>query len=149
MRITSVLDCHPLVPAVVAAGRTDAVRPLQVAAPWARLERDVRRLVVRAAGTLLPFRCPSLRDGHGRSFSVAGLALESGERLPARIPRRRAAAGARVQVFATARAQPAAILSAHYPLPHRQPQPLAHPGPESEPRPVLRHRGGVRVLPGA
>src|SRR3989442_10914151 len=126
MRITSVLDCHPLLPAVVAAGRTDAVRPLQVAAPWARLERDVRRLVVRAAGTLLPFRCPSLRDGHGRSFSVAGLALESGERLPARIPRRRAAPGGRGQVFATTRAQPPAIPPAHHPPPPGEPAPPAH-----------------------
>src|SRR2546421_8049096 len=64
MRITSVLDRHPLLAAVVAAGRAHMVRPLQIAAAWARLERDVRRLVVRAAGALLPFGGPSLGDGH-------------------------------------------------------------------------------------
>src|SRR2546427_6074509 len=148
MRITSVLDCHPLLAAVVAAGRTDAVRPLQVATPGARLERDVRRLVVRAAGTLFPFGGPSLRYGHGWSFSVARLALESGERLPARIPGRRAAAGARVQVFATARAQPAATLPAHHPRRHGEQQLLAHRGPEIDLRRVVRQRVGVRVLLG-
>src|SRR3989441_5083998 len=112
MRITSVLDCHPLLAPVVAASRTDAVRPLQVAAAWARLERDVRRLVVRAAGTLLPFGGPSLRDGHGRSFLVAGLALESGERLPPPIPRRRGAPGAPGQGLCTTPGQPPGILSA-------------------------------------
>src|SRR2546429_9939905 len=50
MRITSVLDRHPLLAAVVAAGGAHVVRPLQVAAARARLERDVRRLVVGAAG---------------------------------------------------------------------------------------------------
>src|SRR2546425_12920360 len=122
MRITSVLDCHPLLAAVVAAGRTDAVRSLQVATPGARLERDVRRLVVRAAGTLFPFGRPSLRYGHGWSFSVARLALESGERLPARVPGRRAAAGAPGQGFAPARGQPPATPPAHPPPPHGRQQ---------------------------
>src|SRR5256885_13374990 len=54
MRITSVLDRHPLLAAVVAAGRAHMVRPLQIAAAWARLERDVRRLVVGAAGAAPP-----------------------------------------------------------------------------------------------
>src|SRR5256885_9271180 len=54
MRITSVLDRHPLLAAVVAAGRAHMVRPLQIAAAWARLERDVRRLVVGAAGGAFP-----------------------------------------------------------------------------------------------
>src|SRR2546429_9374602 len=55
MRITSVLDRHPLLAAVVAAGGAHVVRPLQVAAARARLERDVRRLVVGAAGGGLLF----------------------------------------------------------------------------------------------
>src|SRR2546429_10030562 len=50
MLITSVFDRHPLLAAVVAAGRAHVVRPLQITAARARLERDVRRLVVGAAG---------------------------------------------------------------------------------------------------
>src|SRR2546421_7822590 len=84
MRITSVLDRHPLLAAVVAAGRAHMVRPLQIAAAWARLERDVRRLVVGAAGALLSFWGPSLGDGPGVVLgSVAGLAFCGGEGLPA------------------------------------------------------------------
>src|SRR5213083_3193848 len=64
MRITSVLDRHPLLAAVVAAGGAHVVRPLQIAAARARLQRDVRRLVVGAAGALLPFGGPSLGYGH-------------------------------------------------------------------------------------
>src|SRR3989442_6907763 len=105
MRITSVLDCHPLLAAVVAAGRTDAVRPLQVATPGARLERDVRRLVVRAAGTLFPFGGPSLRYGHGWSFSVPRLALESGERPSPRMPCPPAGPGARGSGFSASPGQ--------------------------------------------
>src|SRR6059058_1359574 len=67
MRITSVLDRHALLPTVVAAGGADPVRPLQVATPRARLERDVRRLIVRAAGALLPLGGSAFRYGHGVS----------------------------------------------------------------------------------
>src|SRR5438445_4325182 len=82
MRITSVLDRHPLLAAVVAAGGAHVVRPLQVAAARARLERDVRRLVVGAAGALLSFGGPSLGYGHGIVLgSVAGLAFGGGEGL--------------------------------------------------------------------
>src|SRR2546430_16825139 len=76
MRITSVLDRHPLLAAVVAAGRAHMVRPLQIAAAWARLERDVRRLVVGAAGAPLSLCGPSPGDGPGgvlRSLARAGL----------------------------------------------------------------------------
>src|SRR5437660_12425899 len=65
MRITLVLDRHSLLAAVVAAGRAHVVRPLQITAARARLERDVRRLVVGAAGAFLQggdsARC--FRDG--------------------------------------------------------------------------------------
>src|SRR5256712_10886673 len=64
MRITSILDRHPLLPAVVAAGRADPVRPLQVATPRAQLERDVRRLVMGAASALLPLGRSAFRYGH-------------------------------------------------------------------------------------
>src|SRR5207245_1127682 len=138
MRITSVLDCHPLLAAVVAAGRTDAVRPLQVATPGARLERDVRRLVVRAAGTLFPFGGPSLRYGHGWSFSVARLARECGERVPARIPRRRARAGARVRLLPAARAQPEAAPRAGRPPPSAHTHGPGQGPPQSLEQGILR-----------
>src|SRR2546429_9019907 len=74
--ITSVFDRHPLLAAVVAAGRAHVVGPLQITAARARLERDVRRLVVGAAGAVFPFCGPSLGEGHGVVlFSVAGLAF--------------------------------------------------------------------------
>src|ERR1041384_7902424 len=115
MRITSdVLDLDPLLFLVVATRRAHAVRPLHVPAPGAGLQRRKLRLVVRAAGPLLPLRCPSLGYGHAEflASSVAELVLERGQRLPARVHRvRRAAAGARVQVLATPRAEPAAILA--------------------------------------
>src|SRR5207244_12827631 len=80
MLITSVFDRHPLLAAVVAAGRAHVVRPLQITAARARLERDVRRLVVGAAGAFLPFGGPSLGDGHGIVLcSVGGLAFVGGE----------------------------------------------------------------------
>src|SRR5438132_2965926 len=60
MRITLVLDRHSLLAAVVAAGRAHVVRPLQITAARARLERDVRRLVVGAAGAFLPLGGSSL-----------------------------------------------------------------------------------------
>src|SRR3989442_13755963 len=120
MRITSVLDRHPLLAGVVAAGGARVVRPVQVAAARARLERDVRRLVVGAAGALVSFGGPSLGYGHGIVLgSVAGLAFGGGEGLPAGIAGRRTAAGARIQVPAAARAQPAAALAAPSPLRHR------------------------------
>src|SRR5205807_10443038 len=73
MRITLVLDRHPLLAAVVAAGRAHVVRPLQITATRARLERDVRRLVVGAAGALPPLRGSSLWYGPG-----GGLCLRRG-----------------------------------------------------------------------
>src|SRR6266550_2461164 len=149
MRITSVLDRHPLLAAVVAAGGAHVVRPLQVAAARARLERDVRRLVVGAAGALLSFGGPSLGYGHGIVLgSVAGLAFGGGEGLPAGIAGRRTAAGARIQVLAAARAQPAAVLAAHYPLRHRQQQLLSHGGAQVDLRRVPRQGVAVRVLQG-
>src|SRR2546425_1921247 len=76
MRITSVLDRHPLLAAVVAAGGAHVVRPLQVAAARARLERDVRRLVVGAAGARLFFCGPLLGVGPWVVLGfVSGLAL--------------------------------------------------------------------------
>src|SRR2546428_5699781 len=79
MRITSVLDRHPLLAAVVAAGGAHVVRPLQVAAARARLERDVRRLVVGAAGARLSFWGASLWDGPGGFlWFVAGVSLCGG-----------------------------------------------------------------------
>src|SRR5256886_354631 len=105
-RITSgVLDRHPLFVLVIAAGGAHAVRPLQVAAPWAGLERRSLRLVVRAAQPLLALRCPSLGYRHGDPRLVAELPLQRGERCPARIHRRGcAAAVARDHVLAAPRA---------------------------------------------
>src|SRR5206468_12941329 len=118
MLITSVFDRHPLLAAVVAAGRAHVVRPLQITAARARLERDVRRLVVGAAGAFLPFGGPSLGYGHGIVLcSVAGLAFEGGEGLPAGLAGRRTAAGARIPGLAAARAPPAALRPPHRPLP--------------------------------
>src|SRR2546421_7196039 len=94
MLITSVFDRHPLLAAVVAAGRAHVVRPLQITAARARLERDVRRLVVGAAGAVFSFWGPSLGDGHGGVLcSVAGPSFLSGEGPPAGGARPRAAAG--------------------------------------------------------
>src|SRR6059058_175317 len=149
MLITSVFDRHPLLAAVVAAGRAHVVRPLQITAARARLERDVRRLVVGAAGAFLPFGGPSLGYGHGIVLcSVAGLAFEGGEGLPAGIAGRRTAAGARIQVLAAARAQPAAVLPAYDPLRRRQQQLLSHRGPQVDLRGVARQGVAVRVLQG-
>src|SRR5256884_8147761 len=79
MLITSVFDRHPLLAAVVAAGRAHVVRPLQITAARARLERDVRRLVVGAAGAVFSFWGPSLGGGPGVVLSfVAGPALLGG-----------------------------------------------------------------------
>src|SRR5438477_12270835 len=83
MLITSVFDRHPLLAAVVAARRAHVVRPLQITAARARLERDVRRLVVGAAGAFPPSGGPSRWYGHRISLrSVAGLALVAGRALP-------------------------------------------------------------------
>src|SRR6266571_2757375 len=86
-RITSgVLDRHPLFVLVVAAGGAHTAQPL------------------------LALRCPSLGYRHGDPRLVAELPLQRRERCPAPIHRRGgAAAGARVQVLAAARAQPAAV----------------------------------------
>src|SRR5436190_948104 len=113
MRITSVLDDHPLLALVVAAGRADAVRLLHVSAARARLQRGPRRLVVRAARALLAFRGPALGYRHAVVLvSVVELALQGLERPPPWVGGRRAAAGARVQVLATPRAEAAAVLPA-------------------------------------
>src|SRR3989442_893860 len=149
MRITSVLDRHPLLAGVVAAGGARVVRPLQVAAARARLERDVRRFVGGGAGAFFSFGGLSLGYGHGIVLgSVAGLAFGGGEGLPAGIAGRRTAAGARIQVLAAARAQPAAVLAAHYPLRHRQQQLLSHGGAQVDLRRVPRQGVAVRVLQG-
>src|SRR2546421_655212 len=88
MLITSVFDRHPLLAAVVAAGRAHVVRPLQITAARARLERDVRRLVVGAAGAVLSFCGASLWDGPGVVLlSVAGRCLLSGAGPPAGVAR--------------------------------------------------------------
>src|SRR5207245_4014562 len=111
MLITSVFDRHPLLAAVVAAGRAHVVRPLQITAARARLERDVRRLVVGAAGAFLPFGGPSLGYGPGVVLcSVAGLALERREGLPAGTAGPRPSATARPQRPAAALPQPPARL---------------------------------------
>src|SRR2546429_8788010 len=65
MLITSVFDRHPLLAAVVAAGRAHVVRPLQITAARARLERDVRRLVVGAAGGVFFFLGALVWEGAG------------------------------------------------------------------------------------
>src|SRR5256885_9533776 len=82
MRITSVLDRHPLLAAVVAAGGAHVVRPLQVAAARARLQRDVRRLVVGAAGAPLLFGGPSPGDSHGHVLRSSSGACFLGGRGP-------------------------------------------------------------------
>src|SRR5712691_4634487 len=86
-RITSgVLDRHPLFVLVVAAGGAHTVQPL------------------------LALRCPSLGYRHGDPRLVAELPLQRRQRRPAGIHRRGgAAAGARVQVLAAPRTQPAAV----------------------------------------
>src|SRR6266566_7820414 len=61
---SGVLDGHALLVPVVAAGRADPVRALQVATARTGLERDRGGLVVRAARPLLPLRSPSFRYGH-------------------------------------------------------------------------------------
>src|SRR5439155_858758 len=77
------------------------------------------------------------------SLSVAELVLELGERPPALVRRRRGAAtGARVQVLATARAQPAAVVAANQPLGNGEQQLLPHGGPEVDLRPPARRAGG-------
>src|SRR5205085_12295668 len=60
-----VLYRHPLLVAVIAAGGTHPMRALQIAAPRAGLQRDGCRLVMGAAGALLPLGSPSLGYGHG------------------------------------------------------------------------------------
>src|SRR5690348_15047802 len=115
MRITSrVLDFDPLLVSVVAAGGALVMRPLQVAAPRAGLQRHRRRLVVGAAGALLPFRRPSLGNRHCCLSSVAELAFERLESPPPGIGHGGAGAGARVQVLATTRAEPATVLATLY-----------------------------------
>src|SRR3989442_14648942 len=61
---SGVLDRHPLLAAVVAAGRAHPVRSLQVAAAGAGLQRDGSGLVVRAAGAFLPLGGSALRYRH-------------------------------------------------------------------------------------
>src|SRR5438034_576669 len=147
--VAAAMTAPVLLAAVVAAGRAHVVRPLQITAARARLERDVRRLVVGAAGAFLPFGGPSLGYGHGIVLcSVAGLAFEGGEGLPAGIAGRRTAAGARIQVLAAARAQPAPVLPAYDPLRRRQQQLLSHRGPQVDLRGVARQGVAVRVLQG-
>src|SRR5947208_14858247 len=76
MLITSVFDRHPLLAAVVAAGRAHVVRPLQITAARARLERDVRRPGVGPPGVRLPFGGPSLGYRPGAALrSIGGLSL--------------------------------------------------------------------------
>src|SRR2546427_12331336 len=105
MRITSVLDRPPLLAAVVAAGGAHVVRPLQVAAARARLERDVRRLVVGAAGALLLFGGPSPGDGPGVVLgSVAGVSLWGGAGRPTGGAARRHAPKAPIHVPSPTRA---------------------------------------------
>src|SRR2546426_12089399 len=83
------------------------------------------------------------------SLSVAELVLELGERPPAPVRRRRGAAtGARVQVLATARAQPAAGVAANHPLGNGEQQLLPHGGPEADLRRIPRQGGGTAVLQG-
>src|SRR5882672_3344966 len=149
MRITSVLDGHPLLTLVVAAGRADPVRLLHVSAARARLQRGRRRLVVRAARALLALRCSALRYRHTSSSSLgAGLALEGFERLPPGIGGRRAAAGARVQVLTTPRAQAAAVFTAQQEPRDVEQQFLADGRGEIDLSRVRRQRIGVRIVPG-
>src|SRR5256885_1671042 len=147
-RITSgVLDRHPVFVLVVAAGGAHPVRPLQVAAPWAGLERGPLRLVVRAAQPLLALRCPSLGYRHGDPRLVAELPLQRGERCPARIRRRgRAAAGARVQVLSAPRAQPAAVRPALQVLRDGEQQVLPDRRREVDHRRLGWQGIGIRIL---
>src|SRR2546425_4008613 len=64
------------------------------------------------------------------SFSVAKPVFESGQPLPVLVLGRWAATRACVQVFAAARAQPAAVVPAHHPPGHGEHQLLPHRGPE-------------------
>src|SRR6266853_411822 len=152
MRITSdVLDRDPLLVLVIATGRAHPVRPLHVPATGARLERGKLGLVVRATGPLLPLRCPSLGYGHADflASSVAELVLERGQRLPARVHRvRRAAAGARVQVLATPRAEPAAILATLQVPRDREKQLFADSRREIHGRGVRCYRVGLGIIGG-
>src|SRR5690348_2236203 len=79
-------------------------------------------------------------------LSVAELALQGHEPVPALVDGWRAAAGARVQVLATPRAQPAAIITAHYPLRDGEQQLLSDRGAEIDLGRVGRQGIGARVL---
>src|SRR3989442_8422990 len=113
MRITSdVLDLDPLLALIVAARRAHPVRALEIAAARAWLQRGALRPIMCAPGPLLPLRSSALGYRHASSSSVAELALEGGQPLPPGVGGGLTPARARVQVLATARAKPAAVVAA-------------------------------------
>src|SRR5437588_2118609 len=83
-----------------------------------------------------------------RPLSVAELVLQGGQPAPALVRRGRAPAGARVQVRAAARAQPAAVVATHDPLWQGQQELLSHRHAEIDRRRVTRQGIGIRVLQG-
>src|SRR5713226_10450590 len=88
------------------------VRAFEVAAARARLQRGALRPIVRATRPLLPLRCSTLGNGQTSSSSLAEPVLLGGQLLPPGVGGRLAPAGARVQVLATPRAEPAAVVAA-------------------------------------
>src|SRR4029077_16211936 len=79
-------------------------------------------------------------------LSVAELALQGHEPVPALVDGWRAATGARVQVLATPRAQPAAIITAHYPLRDGEQQLLSDRGAQIDLGRIGRQGIRARVL---
>src|SRR3989442_9736541 len=82
------------------------------------------------------------------SFSVAELVLESGQPLPALVYGRWASTRACVQVFPTARAEPAAVVAADHPPGDGEQQLLPHRGAEVYLRRIRRQSIRARVLQG-
>src|SRR3989441_9311192 len=147
MRITSeVLDLAPLLALIVAARGAPPMRALEVAALWARLQRRALRPIVRAPRPLLPLRCSAFGYRHASSSSVAELVLEGGQPLPPGVGGRPAPAGARVQVLATPRAEPAAVFAAQQECRGREHQLFAHRRGDVDDRRVPEQWIGIRII---
>src|SRR3989442_15281433 len=147
MRITSdVLDLDPLLTLVVAARRAHPVGAVEVPAARARRQRGALGPIVRAPGPLLPLRCSALGYRHASSLSVADLVLEGGQPLPPGVGGRPALAGARVQVLATPRAEPAAVFAAQQECGSREHQLFAHRRGDVDDRRVPEQRIGLLII---
>src|SRR3989442_13663127 len=148
MRITSdVLDLDPLLTLVVAARRAHPVGAVEVPAARARLRRGALPPIVRAPGPLLPLRCSALGYRHASSLSVADLVLEGGQPLPPGVGGRPALAGARVQVLATPRAEPAAVFAAQQECRGPEHQLFAHRRGDVDSGRIPGQWSGIRMLP--